>query len=171
MKKILLLLIAICASHSVDAQTITITKSRAMYENEGDSLHRIANEFIDAVALALKQNYPAAIVPGETTFDIAEDPDGKIQLTYTTVIEFTDSISAMNHVDHRGALSAAPTEKAAMANAQKRCMQQYDVAVTKFVAKFGKRIYTRYPSVKTILIGDMYYSLAESFIASYGTIN
>lgn len=137
MKKILFigLLFFVIAIHVSAQQTLlTVTKSRTAFDNSGDSLHKIANEFSTAVGDALKENYPARVDDFSLDVSLIWNSWSGYTLTYSARIVRATAQNFQKHFDHRGSLSNSPI------NAKALGYEQYLIAVSKFEKTYGKMI-------------------------------
>ncbi len=141
---------------------IVVTTIGQGANNNGDSLHRAANVFVDAVAKVAKEHFPVEF-DGWPTHEITE-VKGLMRLTYSITLVKTDSISGILHVDHRGALSWDADLKKAKVDSRARCKAQFEVAGGKLLKAFGDNHHFIWPEQSPSLFRNKgYWVLTESF--------
>lgn len=138
MKKLgLLLLLAIGMTTLSHSQVIrTIEMSKSAYNNAGDTLHHVANDFSDSVGILLKKYYPARIrnVFVEISFD---EKSELFTLSYYAEIESCMVNERDWFFEHAGALSANGSITTAKKDAFTRMKAQEMERKSKFKAAFG----------------------------------
>jgi hypothetical protein len=170
MKKILLLLVIIVGQFTnpvmVSAQNeITIKMQRTAPDNEGDNLHKVANDFAKLVGDTLKSLYPATIT--SLSISIAES-DSKITLTYVAIISHCEIEDVVYYFDRRGSLSAGNNLKKTEKSAKNNALEQSIPTYHKFVEQFGPPYRIWYMNAKTTTknVDYKYLYLAENFIGA-----
>lgn len=137
MKKLLLLLLVIGMTTFSKAQIVrTIEMKKVAYNNAGDTLHHIANDFSDSVGILLKQYYPARIrnVFVEINFD---EKSKLFTLNYYAEIESCMVNERDWFFEHAGALSANNSLSVARKNALYRMKEQEVDRKEKFIKIYG----------------------------------
>lgn len=138
MKKLVLALFLVIGVTTLSQSQIirTIEMSKSAYNNSGDTLHHIANDFADSVGILLKQYYPARIhaVYVELNFD---EKTKLFTLTYLAEIESCKINERDWFFEHAGALSANGSITTAKKDAFTRMKAQEMERKSKFKTAFG----------------------------------
>lgn len=170
MRKILLLLVIIVGQFAnpapLSAQNhILVEVQRTSANNEGDTLHKVANEFAKLVGDTLKSLYPATIT--SLSISIKESEFG-ITLIYSANISPCEIEDAVYYFDRRGALSASNKLPRAEEDAKERALEQTVVTYEKFVEQFGSpyRVWYTNAKIETKKGDYKYLYLAENFIGA-----
>lgn len=136
MKKLIVLFLAVSATFSVKAQIIcSIEMSKTAYNNTGDSLYHIANDFADSVTVLLKNHYPARVSKTSVKLDFD-------QKTKLFTLKYSAEIERCTHghdlyFKRVGALSVNKSLSAAQKEALVRVKEQEVEQKEKFHGKHG----------------------------------
>ncbi len=161
MKKIICLLI-LCFNFLCGQSQIYVTKTKTSSNNNGDNLHKIANEFSKEVGNKLKELYPAKINNISVKLKVV---NGMLSLTYIAQIIKCNKQEAQYYFDHRGALSASNKKLNALNNAKSRVEQQKTEVVFEF-KKFYNNVTVVSQNIDQIEYSGMFWVINELFIAS-----
>lgn len=138
MKKVLMLLLLVIGVTTLSKSQIirTIEMSKSAYNNSGDTLHHIGNNFSDSVGILLKQYYPARIhaVYVELNFN---QKTQLFTLIYSAEIERCKANEQDYFFEHAGALSANSSLSVARKDAFSRMKEQDIDRKEKFLKAYG----------------------------------
>lgn len=141
----------------------TVTKTKTAWNNSGDTLHRIANQFADEVGDQLKAYYPARAE--NISVILMWNQATGYTLNYSADI-VRDTFNYQLIFDHRGSLSYGNYYDA-RANAKQRCKQQVIEAVPKFqVASRDGHVTLWQGYTSSARTDNAYAFLCEAFIAT-----
>ncbi len=140
-----------------------VFKTRELPNNNGDELHRVANEFADEVGGKLKSNYPAKIY--SVTYKV-ESVGSNIRLTYEALIERSDETSYHWYFDRRGALSSDVKRQNAIDDALGRMLYQVNQSLPKIkTATRNGYLFTHSGKTEVVEHHGQWVALSETFFA------
>jgi len=120
MKKLLFLLV-LCLNFLCSQSQIHVIKTKTSPNNNGDNLHRIANDFSKEVGNKLKEFYPAKVENVSVKLTVI---NGMLNLTYSAQITKCSKKESQFYFDHRGGLSARNKISDAVSNSTQRAKKQ-----------------------------------------------
>jgi hypothetical protein len=142
---------------------VRVYKTRELPNNNGDELHRIANEFANEVGNKLKSNYPAEI---HSLAYIVESAGNNIRLTYEALIKRSDETSYQRFFDHRGALSSDVKRQDAVDDASSRMTYQVNQSLPKIkTATRNGYLFTHSGRTEVAEHRGQWIALSETFFA------
>lgn len=150
--------------HAQEDPRIKISLSAAYPDNNGDRLHKIANDFANAVGDSLKENFPMMIEP-TTLIVTMECYNDTVKLSYTVFLIKCDTNQADYFFDRRGALSKDIRSYVAIDDAENRCADQALVVCRGFKKKYSEIAYQSYVDVNVKCDGYTY-ALSEYFLTA-----